>query len=1153
MQQGYSLYQMELLNWGNFHHWQKINLTSGENTLGPLLDGTQNSLIAGINGSGKSTLIDGIMVVLLPFERKTHLGVTHDYESGAGGGRSIKDYILGKFSATSKDSDSEGQEIYSRESGISALVLKLKHNQTQKIVTLGRIWWYSHFKIKNDPLFFIAHKLLSIGEKNTNNLLDQDGQLYKSSRLFRNGMAQRNLSLQIFDKASAYFQSLSHIFGDVTKDDLRLLNKAFYIKSVSQIDSFIRHHMLIEGSRESLDRLIVHVDEASEISRQIELCQTKLQKTEKIVACLLTYQKHHEEKKELKWQNQVAQCYPSWFQKQLALECIEKATLKVTQIKEKLPDLEQEFKQTEQELERLQALKLNNEVSSTIRHLELEKQQKANALSDLTTKQQQFIKQCVTAQIKFPKNQSQCHEFFLELKNKTNELQESLHLLDQTRTTQNLLKQKTHDKIKELKEDLEFISQNKTMIPRVLYQIKEECQKSLKLPPQSLVFVGELIDIKKEHQTKYTRAVEATLSPISRNLLCLPKYTTKVTKWINKTGLVKSIIIKRIKEEELHIQYRQSYAENSILDKIIVRNKEENPFYDYLWNWLCAKFYHRIVDVSEFDNQVEKAVTVEGMVKINKRTLKKFKEKLTYSLGWDTQNKQREIATKINELSQEHHHIEIELQNLSNQIKTTHQQQIALSLLESLDQKIFKIPQIKSELQEIDHKINKLKKENLDYQKLCESVDSQRALVRTISDQIATYRADIQTQKDKIAEADKKTASINKELTEYIKRLANDASVKEELMKETVVKNLHQLHNELSSRNKSHTEHMYKLQDRLTLLEEKLKNSEVRPLMQNYEKDHHDPNLHYTIEYDENITELLKEWQSAHDEIENTGLPQAKEKWKKFYNNTLIEAIKTAINDIRVEQINIKSNIISLNLVLKMTDYESLPDEKRYLQLKFMPAKDDRVRRFLADIKNVEGIISSVVRNLETTQAAQETISTLVPFVNSLQEDPHYRDHVTDVRNHYRFVVTSHRRTHDGHDPVMETFTGSKKDAKSSAQTTQLAYTLLASSLSYRFYFHDPARGRNTLRLIILDEFGGKFDNEKPKDILRLLKDLGFQAVLISPMTKADLLAEYVRQLIFVYKVSAKESKTSSYTIRSREDYEKILKTQTNSILSKAS
>ena len=49
---GYSLSRVELLNWGNFHGYQKFALHESSNS-GPLFAPPSASAILGINGSGK--------------------------------------------------------------------------------------------------------------------------------------------------------------------------------------------------------------------------------------------------------------------------------------------------------------------------------------------------------------------------------------------------------------------------------------------------------------------------------------------------------------------------------------------------------------------------------------------------------------------------------------------------------------------------------------------------------------------------------------------------------------------------------------------------------------------------------------------------------------------------------------------------------------------------------------------------------------------------------------------------------------------------------------------------------------------------------------------------------------------------------------------
>jgi uncharacterized protein YPO0396 len=248
------------------------------------------------------------------------------------------------------------------------------------------------------------------------------------------------------------------------------------------------------------------------------------------------------------------------------------------------------------------------------------------------------------------------------------------------------------------------------------------------------------------------------------------------------------------------------------------------------------------------------------------------------------------------------------------------------------------------------------------------------------------------------------------------------------------------------------------------------------------------------------------------------------------------------LNEIKSRICDISDSIRSINDVLKLTNFEELPTEERYLQIVAEASVDERIRRFRRSMQALEGVLGPSVRMHQEGQS-ERVMAVLGPFVEEFQQETNYRDFVTDVRNHFQFQVNSLVRNEPGvTDEVVESFSGARKDAKSSAQTTQLAYALLASSLAHRFRFHDPVGGQDTLRLIVLDEFGGKFDNEKPKDIVKLLDQMGFQSILLSPMSKADLLAESIGQMILVHKLSASESKVKSFEINSFEEYQKLLK-----------
>lgn len=157
LDKGHSLARVEMLNWGNFNgHHQAI--FKNDSILPLHFNNSSSSAILGVNGSGKSSLIDGIMIALFPFENMLRLGVTNDSERGTGGGRSITDYVLGKFASTSGKEGKNLSQVYNRSSGASMLHITLQNNTSpHKYISAGIIWWYSGHQIQ-DRQFYIIHR-----------------------------------------------------------------------------------------------------------------------------------------------------------------------------------------------------------------------------------------------------------------------------------------------------------------------------------------------------------------------------------------------------------------------------------------------------------------------------------------------------------------------------------------------------------------------------------------------------------------------------------------------------------------------------------------------------------------------------------------------------------------------------------------------------------------------------------------------------------------------------------------------------------------------------------------------------------------------------------------------------------------------------------
>lgn len=1135
LDQGYSIEAIEMLNWGNFHGLQKVNLRSQQQD-GLLFSSPPASAIIGINGSGKSTLIDGLMMALLPFENSLKLGVTNDVEGGSSGGRTIRDYVLGKFSSSGEDIANNLENIYGRKDGCSIFLVRLRHNHDpDRVLVFGRCWWYQNFRVHDNQLAFIHYENLTIEQLCENRVPP------RNIRSFREFQKSSLPSLQVFDTMSNYFMSLSSALGSLNKDDLKILNRAFYVKSISQIDQFIRENMLVEHENPHLDRLLENVRNGQEIAQAIQTCNQKISAIERILKQLKRLQELAQKKKKNEYDQQLLSLYRDWSEVESLKIKIQAERSDLVKLESSKPSLEMAVAELTALHDRLQQQLYQEDIDTRLKRVELEISHLSEKERWLEEARNRFDTKARALKLKIPTETDEWSSFQLKIQTQLSDLDSKVENLNSNLEGLRETKIRIEADSKVVREELEHLSRFKTLIPKELYSIKEAALEELGLSPERLCFVGELIQIKAQYRI-HRRAIESVFFPISRNLLCHPDNLNALTKWLDSKGLKTDITVKRIKTEELEVDcagYNSAESEDRILNMIEVLPETEHPFHNYLWRWLTDVFDYRLVAVNKFKSEETKLVTQEGLVKTDNRTFRKLKASFSFSLGWDNRETIELMTQKLMGVETDWQKMKSSLEAGIRDLQLLDGSRRDLALLnEKNPPEFLTLPLLRQHVQSLISEKAELLRTNPDYLKIKRQAEETKTSLDVAFGRLADCKAQIHT---KTVDLQKMTNISSFKESELKSSLIYSEACSHEGSEEGLIVALTELHENLEKRRMTPISHEADLRKLAQEIEGHYIHVTARASQEltNYRREYNDPNVEYSIS-DSQLSELLASWETLDERLRLTELPQAQEKWRRFFDQILLESVKDMINEVKAKAHETSTSIQSINEVLKLTNFEDLPTEKRYLRIDIQTSSDERIRKFKRQMDSVEKILGPAFRSQAELQS-DSIMSALTNFVTELQKDPGYRLFVTDVRNHFHFKVQSLRRTEDHQDPVMETFTGAKKDAKSSAQTTQLAYVLLASCIAYRFRFHDPTRGKDTPRLLILDEFGGKFDNEKPKEILKLLAQMGFQSLLVSPMSKADLLAEYVDHLVLVHKVSASHSKTQSFPVASKQDYERLI------------
>ncbi len=1137
LDQGYSLVRVELSNWGNFHGYQKFDLRSTDAMPG-LLAPPSASAILGINGSGKSTLIDALMITLLPFENSLKLGMTNDVESGSSGGRTIRDYVLGKHSATNGSGGNPISGAHGRSQGCSIVLLQFQHNRTpSKQITIGRIWWYQNQVVSESQVAFIAYEPISIAQ------LCREGKTPRSGKDLRLHVKENLPQLQTFETMQSYFTALSGSLGQISRDDLKILNRAFYVKSISNIDHFIRENMLLEQENPHLERLLENVRNGKEIAVTIEACEKKITAIQRLLKDLERLKSVTGQRLEIDRKLRVLAVHKDWFELKILRTELENLKPELLNIENRLPGLTISLKEAQIELEAIQSQLAHHDLNGQLQQLDVQIDYLGQDIRRLQTIWDELSVKAKPLGIKLSFAADDMGDQTRRLAAKNLDFEQRLTVLA---TEAEKCRQENYEidrQAKLLREEFEHLTQTKTLISKDLFSIKEEAIADLEIPRGMLMFVGELIQVKDAFKIN-RRAIESVLFPISRNLLCHPDYLHVFTKWLDAKGLKADVTAKRISQDELasHPNTQGTMSSAQILSMIELLPKTQHPFHDYLWTWLFDTFDYCLVDLKDFRSNHGKLVTREGLVKTDTRTMRKMKQNLPQSLGWDNKEAIESLSGQLQAFNLRHTAAKASLAaTLQSHCDIQERKRFCLELTERL-REFAGFAEKKTAHTDLQKKRQELHTKSPEYLDLKDQQAVHSVKVRelqkdesVVESQIGQMQKRIHTYETllPVRETELKNSSL-------YTRLAFEFESESSL-----VQALDQVEDELKKRKLKRLDFESVLQEEASKNDLAIDRSRTAVVtgLEIYRREFDDPNMPFQLPENRLLPGFVNEWTLLAERLNKTELPQAQEKWKRFFDQILVDSVKDTINEIKSKLREIEKSITAINEVLKLTNFEDLPTEKRYLKISIQSSPDERIRKFRRKMLEIEKVLGPAVRAHIETQS-QDVMGVLVPFVEELQQDISYRNFVTDVRHHFVFEVHSLSRSSSSDaDSLVEVFSGSRRDAKSSAQTTQLAYTLLASCLAYRFKFHDPVGGQETPRILILDEFGGKFDNEKPREILKLLDQMGFQSILVSPMSKADLLAESISHLVLVHKVSATHSKVQSYPLTSKEDYERLLQT----------
>ena len=577
------LAELSVYNWGSFHNLHTAHIHP------------EGSLITGGNGAGKSTLADGLMALLLPARQAAfNLAAAQGDKTD----RSLLSYMRGHFGAdhdglsTRRKSKRDGAVI----TGLRALYRADDGSET----TLAALFWTppggsSLSDVKR--LYLVSRHNLSLSE-----LLLQfgNGDLRALNRWLKS-----QPDIKDFDKFETYQTHYRRCLHMENENAPALLSRALGLKKIDDLTKLIRELVLEPSAiRSEAAKIIDEFQDLAAIHEQAADARKQLTHLEPLPGLQAKIAQAGEAIHQLNEQRSHIPAYFARCRTRFLAQETEKLSGSLHSLKRQINDTERTLADAQHAQEqrhaeylhagggRLQALenqlKLEEAQLQHTRHTADAYQKICLALNlPDTLAPDIFERNLHTAAGQQPAVENQ-------LKAQQERFFQSGVQLSQLQTS-----------LREIETELHEIGKRpNSNIPPKQQQWRDNVAQDLGIPPQELMFIGEMLDIVREH-ADWTGAIERALGGLRTTLLVPQEQYPRITRWLNQCHTGLHIRVQAVGSETKPAAFKSG----GILEKLLWRN---HPYCGWLQGYLKKADLYCAEDLDSF-NRTPFSLTRQGL------------------------------------------------------------------------------------------------------------------------------------------------------------------------------------------------------------------------------------------------------------------------------------------------------------------------------------------------------------------------------------------------------------------------------------------------------------------------------------------------------------------------------------------------------------
>jgi uncharacterized protein YPO0396 len=1107
---GFRLESMELYNWGTF----------GRNVW-TFPFGGENSLVTGDIGSGKSTWVDALSTLLVPPQKIT-------YNKAAGAERrerTDRSYVLGEYRSSRDEGAAYSKPIYLRDEGSYSLLLAVFTDaKASRLLTLAQLRWLKAGEVQR--IYVTSGRRLSILE----DFKDFDGDGVGMRKRLR-----QSPSIEVFDSFSDYSSSFRTSMG-ITEKAMDLFNQTVSMKTIGDLDSFIRDHMLEPNSAAGkIEELLLNFDNLRAAHDAVE--SSRLQRD-----ALLPLQVEGKE-------------HLTLVEAREDLEAMA-ATLPFYILNRSVPLLERELAQLGKDLDatqtaiagkeaalearredqaRLRSAIENSETGRRIVELEAEMQRTAEERDRRRVQSARYKAPLDRLGKSLPRSPEAFASLRVQLADEAPKAEQRRATLSEARDVRFMERRLLQDRLAGIEAELASLRGRTTSIPARISDIRANLAKAVGAGEAELPFAGELVRVAEAHRS-WEGAAERILRPFALSVLVPERFYKAVSSYARNTRLDGKLVYYRVPDQ---VEPARRLSDRSLAKVFEV--KRDAPFRTWLEAELGKRADYVRCEVMEDFYREPDAVTPEGLVKSGRIRHEKddrssVADPRNYVLGWSN-------AEKIALLERDRTEARAILQQADKTLAAadqaiTIQDSLRADLQEALRFDSFDDIDLDSSVQ----RYKELKDAREELERSSDQLASLKAALDAAGKDIATLEAQVKTLVEKSGGIKNRLDARQRELDTALVNLAQaqpqastgQAGTKHPMDMQALYARLDAFTtaNPVATTSGQEQPGLDDLPGWQLALRQRMdsrissinrKDSELRSAIQKRMHEFLTSFKERSAELSTGI-EFLPDYMSLLERIERDDLPSFESRFRNLLRESTLRDIALFQMDLENNAQAIRSAIDTINLSLQSIEY----NPGTYITLSAERREDQDVRDFRAELRRcLENTLGET--DLYSEEKFMRVKKLLTRFASGDNADKAWTEHVTDARAWFTFTASERWKEDDTEKEFYSSSSG-----KSGGQKEKLAYTILASALAYQ-YGQGNRRVSSGFRLVVIDEAFGRGSEESTRYGLRLFSSLDLQLVLVTPLQKIGVIEGSVSTIHFIANPTGSASEVRSLGI---QDYE---------------